>query len=143
MKRFIYIIEHLPTGRKYVGCSKNPKIRIKKHLNDLSNGRHVNHGMQSDHGNLGDWAYSVLKTCDDDSFRLAEREMIQSHGYYNIKIPTGNEPLPTDTKPAQITDEAHEEVVRIKSEYGLSFAWQIQEAIKEFSEKYPPKSKVK
>lgn len=39
-------------------------------------------------------------------------------------------------KPAQITEETHEILKRLKEERGLTIAWVIQEAVKEYASKH-------
>lgn len=52
-KEFIYVLTHNPTGKKYVGRSKQPKCRLKSHMNSLLRGNHPNKAMQADFNSFG------------------------------------------------------------------------------------------
>ncbi|MGH6794785.1 MAG: HIRAN domain-containing protein [Methylocella sp.] len=49
----IYSIQHIDSGRQYVGSSKNMKNRLHSHIRDLSLGCHANHALQSNFSIFG------------------------------------------------------------------------------------------
>ncbi|MBR6351725.1 MAG: helix-turn-helix domain-containing protein, partial [Firmicutes bacterium] len=60
-KAFVYAIEHVPTGRIYVGCTKDVNRRIAEHMKQLQNGKHPSKQMQSDFNTYGgEYVYYVL-----------------------------------------------------------------------------------
>jgi len=49
----IYSIQHVDSGRQYIGSSNNIKNRLYSHIRDLSIGSHANHNLQSDFSVFG------------------------------------------------------------------------------------------
>lgn len=70
----IYKIEHLSTGRVYVGSSVDLARRRREHINRLTRGTHVNPKLQNAWKKYGadQFSFSVLERCQRDM--LLERE---------------------------------------------------------------------
>lgn len=73
----IYLIRCLPTGKVYVGSSKNIYKRAKEHLSDLRRGIHHSFRLQRAWSRYGESAFAieVLEICHPDE--LIEREQRQ------------------------------------------------------------------
>ena len=66
--RSIYVITHKPTGRSYVGSSRDVEKRIKQHLAALKNGKHPVEDMQNDYDVFGNsYTFSVIGQINDKS----------------------------------------------------------------------------
>lgn len=52
-KEYVYILTHVPTGKKYVGRTFNPENRKSIHYSCLRNGRHRCRALQEDYDKLG------------------------------------------------------------------------------------------
>lgn len=60
-RKTVYAIKHIPTGKIYVGSTKNVKLRVSAHMNALNRGDHIVPEMQSDHDIFGnDYSVSIL-----------------------------------------------------------------------------------
>lgn len=60
-KNSIYALKHNPTGKIYIGCSRNVERRIHQHLVQLKSGNHPVELMQADFNTYGnDFSYYVL-----------------------------------------------------------------------------------
>ena len=72
----IYQIEHVASGRKYVGSAVRMKRRLSKHRTDLRAGRHHSEKLQRAWGKYGEGAFvfSVLELVEDSL--LLEREQL-------------------------------------------------------------------
>lgn len=68
----VYALEHTPTGRHYVGSSKQMKERFRGHLNALTKNRHHSWKLQQAWGD-GGFVAKVLEVVDDHD-KLTERE---------------------------------------------------------------------
>lgn len=61
VKACVYAIRHEPTGKVYVGCSKNVERRLVAHMNHLISGTHPVKMMQDDFDEYGgDYSYFIL-----------------------------------------------------------------------------------
>lgn len=90
--RSIYMITHLPTGRKYIGSSHNVEARIKKHLYALRKGTHPVEDMQADYDRFGEkYSYAIIGKINDKSEDHKEYDcMMEFHSHlqsqgYNYK----------------------------------------------------------
>ena len=74
----IYAIEHIATGRAYVGASVNVSKRWSRHIGDLETGAHVNIFLQAAWKEYGRTAFRfyVLERCDRPSLRRREQEWL-------------------------------------------------------------------
>ena len=60
-KACIYVIRHNPTGKVYVGCTKNVERRVSEHMKQLSFGKHPVGMMQDDYNQYGgSYSYFVV-----------------------------------------------------------------------------------
>jgi group I intron endonuclease len=60
-KGFVYALRHNPTGKYYVGCTRNVERRIHDHITQLKSGTHPVENMQKDFDLYGnDYSYFVL-----------------------------------------------------------------------------------
>lgn len=60
-KACVYALKHNPTGKIYVGCSKNVERRINEHIKQLRSGVHNVKKMQDDFNEYGnDYSYYIL-----------------------------------------------------------------------------------
>lgn len=80
-KREVYVITHNPTGKSYVGSSKNPTVRILTHMNALRNGNHPVEDMQSDFNRYGDDYSSRIV----DEFHSYDGRMIEYEWMERLK----------------------------------------------------------
>jgi hypothetical protein len=83
----VYAITHIPTGRRYIGSSTNPKARWRGHRAALRQGRHRNAALQADWSADGEEAFTftILEEADDMSALRAieERWFSQTPLLYN------------------------------------------------------------
>ena len=60
-KAFVYAIEHIPTGKIYVGCTKDVERRVTEHMKQLAGNKHPVKQMQDDFNRFGgEYAYYIL-----------------------------------------------------------------------------------
>lgn len=71
--RMIYSITHNPTGRTYVGSSKDAQARIKSHLYALRRGTHPVQDMQADFDTYGE-DYTFLELEQINSWEERRKE---------------------------------------------------------------------
>ncbi len=70
-KRQVYAITHNPTGKSYIGSSKNAIERMKSHIWSLRRGAHPVEDMQTDYDLYGeDYTLSIL----DEIYSFDDRE---------------------------------------------------------------------
>lgn len=77
----IYSIIHIPSGRTYIGSSRNVKRRISAHRNDLKNNRHSNHILQNYYNKYGEnvFSFNILFSVFDVNILIdIENEFIAS-----------------------------------------------------------------
>jgi group I intron endonuclease len=76
----IYCIEHIATGKKYVGSAENLHKRFKTHLSKLRGGRHHSHKLQAAWDEHGEGAFKIviMKRCSKNELLKLEQEMIDS-----------------------------------------------------------------
>ena len=83
----IYALQHNPTGRIYVGRTKDLETRIKAHLSALKGGKHPNELMQEDYNEYGDdyslFVLEQFKGSPDPDVKESERGWMD-------KLNTGN-----------------------------------------------------
>ena len=87
--RTIYALRHNPTGRIYVGSSKNVKLRAMSHLYNLRSSKHPNLAMQEDFDRYGeDYTCYVLERIETYAHRNHEYLWMEAlhtrdpeHGY--------------------------------------------------------------
>lgn len=82
--REVYAIQHIATGRIYVGSSANLEQRLRDHMNALKSGKHPNKMMQEDYDNYGgDYEFFVLEKITEFVDRSKEYDWME-------KLNTGN-----------------------------------------------------
>lgn len=52
-KEYVYVLTHIPTGKKYVGRTTHPEMRKTSHFSSLNTGKHQCKELQADYDNLG------------------------------------------------------------------------------------------
>ncbi len=52
-KEYVYVLTHIPTGKKYVGRTTHPESRRISHYSTLNTGHHQCKALQSDYDNFG------------------------------------------------------------------------------------------
>lgn len=74
----IYYIEHLASGRRYVGSAVNLERRFKKHLTQLRSGKHHSYKLQEAWNEFGEGAFefNVLIRCSEDKLIELEQRTI-------------------------------------------------------------------
>lgn len=85
----IYLITCKPTGKVYVGQSKNIKVRKSQHLSKLIAGQHYNSYFQNAFNKYGrdNFSFRVLENCKDEI--LTEREEFWINFYNSNKAEYG------------------------------------------------------
>lgn len=85
----IYLITCKPTGKVYVGQSKNIKVRKSQHLSKLIAGQHYNSYFQNAFNKYGreNFSFRVLENCKDEI--LTEREEFWINFYNSNKAENG------------------------------------------------------
>lgn len=73
--RYVYLIEHTVTKRKYVGSTGNIELRIKSHINALRRHDHPNAEMQKDYDEYGEhYSFRILDMIPSHEFANRERQ---------------------------------------------------------------------
>ena len=103
----IYAITHIPTGRRYIGQSRNHRQRFYTHKSALMTNKHWCSELQSDWnaGRKAAFSFDILRSdiCSQEAAHVAEREEIFSApSLYNYKVCT------TATGKLSIIDERRE-----------------------------------
>lgn len=76
--RTIYAIQHKPTGRIYIGSSKDAKERCKTHIGALRRGKHPNALMQEDYNKHGeDYSFYILGEITSYDQKIREYEWME------------------------------------------------------------------
>ncbi len=79
--RYVYAVRHNPTGRVYVGSSKDPEERMRIHMWVLRQGRHIVEDMQKDFNDHGeDYSFFILDTILDLEEKDREYEWMEQFG---------------------------------------------------------------
>lgn len=81
----LYVITHVPSGRKYVGCAVNLRHRIRSHIWDFKNSRHHNPFMQNLWDRDGGASFHFGLHCihpDIATLEAAEATLIAELGTY-------------------------------------------------------------
>ena len=82
--RYVYVITHVVTGKKYVGSTRNVKSRFADHLNLLKSGRHTVELFQSDCDTFGvNLTCETIDTISDYSEKEKEHEWQKKLGTLN------------------------------------------------------------
>ena len=75
-KGFVYALRHNPTGKIYVGCTKNVERRIHQHIVQLANNNHPIEAMQQDFNDYPvDYSYYVLF----EAFAAYDAHLMEKH----------------------------------------------------------------
>ena len=83
----IYAIRCNPTGRLYIGMSKQVEERIKQHLQDLRSGYHNSKLLREDYNNYGSEAFSFFvleEGLSESEARQREQDFMDE---YNTRDP--------------------------------------------------------
>lgn len=97
----IYKIQHIDTGRTYVGRSGNVEQRLRAHFSALQRGKHHNPDLQRAWNDHGADAFTVdVLECDPGDIERLERECIaafdeQAGTFNRTDFTGGNESHPT------------------------------------------------
>lgn len=116
----IYCINHIPTGKKYVGSTSNLRRRIYEHINNISSSMHCNSNIKNISKSIEEFEFSCLKEMDKNStsFELEQEEQkFLNTGEFNLNV----------RKIAQISNlgKTYEEI------YGLELAIIIKKKLSE------------
>lgn len=58
---YVYVLTHVPTGKKYVGRTVHPELRKITHFSSLKTGKHSCKALQADYDKLGhDLKFEVI-----------------------------------------------------------------------------------
>jgi len=70
----VYKLTHRDSSRIYIGRTSDLKNRMRRHFQDLNNGKHKNPKMQHAHNKYGEhWGFEVIARCSiEDSIDLEE-----------------------------------------------------------------------
>ena len=79
MKSGIYKIL-FPSGKRYIGSSKNLPVRIMQHLTSLSKNNHVNRFLQAEYNNYSGCgiSFSIIETCSEADLLKIEQVYLNS-----------------------------------------------------------------
>lgn len=59
----VYVLTHIPTGKKYVGSTEFPTNRLRQHITALKSHRHKNQDMQNDYDRYGgEYKFEIVDT---------------------------------------------------------------------------------
>lgn len=85
----IYTITNVINNKRYIGQSRNIKIRWRHHINSLNKNKHENQYLQHSYNKYGNKAFnfSILELCSKD--KLNERENFYIHKYNTYKPECG------------------------------------------------------
>lgn len=78
----VYKIEHVPSGRAYIGSSRMLSTRMAQHLRDLRRGGHQSQKLQSAWTETEEfeWRFDVILHCDNSNLRAYEAAAINAFG---------------------------------------------------------------
>lgn len=110
-KEYIYVLTHVKTGKKYVGRSKQPKERYRRHMWALKRGAHNNNEMQSDYSRYGgDYTFEIVS---EEHKRLGKLDSDERK--WMIKLKTYDERYGYNTKDYGM--------VTVRANHGLPVDW--------------------
>lgn len=102
--KYVYAIQHKPTGRIYVGSSQNVQDRIYTHIRDLKRGAHPVELMQEDADKYGcDYEFFILdkyESCFDSAVEYKWMEKLNTgdpecgYNYKDAHFRNRRKPLP-------------------------------------------------
>ena len=82
--RYIYVLTHVNTGKKYVGKTCNPKNRVMTHMSELLHGTHPNKEMQADFDKYhGDYKFDIVGEAPRYGSHEPEREWMLKRRTYD------------------------------------------------------------
>lgn len=100
----VYEILCLQTGRRYIGSSKNVRVRWRGHAFALAANNHTCEGLQNDYNSGYDFIFSVIQSFDIISKKeLLEKEAAEisrAEYLYKYAPPTGSHTNATCTQAA-------------------------------------------
>lgn len=110
MSAYIYIIENLINHKKYVGQTKNPKVRKSSHFSKLRNNKHINKHLQNAWNKYGEknFEFKIILECEDFEANYLEEKLINIMGDYN-----------SDKKVGYYDNSEETNLLRSKSHLGL------------------------
>lgn len=108
MELFIYKLTHKPTGKIYIGQTRNPEFRLSMHKFSLEQGTHFNKALQADFDTKGgDLEIEILETLPFSDRSLAsdrEFEWMKKCKSYETAIGyNGKDPRIRNTKTGEYT----------------------------------------
>lgn len=85
IKKGIYKITNLQTGKVYVGLSNNINRRWIKHRSELKNNCHINSHLQKSYNKYGkeNFKYEILELCSEEELVEFEKKWIKKEDSYN------------------------------------------------------------
>lgn len=91
----VYLIEHLESGRRYVGSAVLLKKRWKEHLRQLTENRHHSRFLQRAWNKYGESAFrfSVILYCDKPNLLMYEQALIDFYSPEYNSAPTAGSQL--------------------------------------------------
>lgn len=80
---YVYVLTHLPTGKKYVGRTRHPKMRGQQHITAAKRGKHPCKALQADYNKYGgEFSYEVIGECPRErGFDREKQLMVQLKTY--------------------------------------------------------------
>lgn len=91
----IYSIKNTQNGKKYIGSSKEPKVRIRKHKRLLSNDEHFNPHLQNSYNKYGEESFDfkiVEETnaeTEEELYDIEQKYIDKEDPGYNFREATG------------------------------------------------------
>lgn len=86
LPRQIYVIQHTPTKKRYVGSSSNVKTRYQQHMSALKRGAHPVRAMQSDFDHYGgEYTLTILGEINTSAERELEYGWMLRYATYDPK----------------------------------------------------------
>ena len=83
-KGYVYVLTHIFTGKKYVGKTVDPEMRVIAHVSALTKGTHTNKAMQADFDKYhGDYRFSIVEEVMGPKVYDAEKKWMRKLKTYD------------------------------------------------------------
>lgn len=85
-KNYVYVLTHIPTGKKYVGRTCHPELRKQQHITAAKRGKHPCKNLQADYDKYGgEFSYEIVCECPKEKPYDKEKQLMMELKTYDEK----------------------------------------------------------